>query len=104
MCIFQYHFTVASWCNTINKLTNQRAISWSNMKITLFNANLLESNFMFSFLEKLDQKRKTMFLLGDLSLPLDSNTTIIVKRSVYVPAQLDLLARFDPRQIGPGMI
>ena len=31
-------------------------ILWSNLKTTLFNANPLESNFMFSFLENLDQK------------------------------------------------
>ena len=48
-------------------------ILWSNLKTTLFNANLLESNCMFSFLDNLDRKHKTMFLLEGLSLPFDSN-------------------------------
>ena len=37
---------------------------------------------MFSLLENLDQKHKTMFLLGALSFPFDSKTTIVVKRFV----------------------
>ena len=57
-------------------------ILWSNLKTTLFNANPLGSNFMFSFLVNLDGKHKTMFLLGGLSLPFDSKTTTIVKRFV----------------------
>ena len=55
---------------------------WYNLKTTLFNTNPLESNFVFSFLQNLDRKHKTMFLLGGLSLPFDSNTTIIMKRVV----------------------
>ena len=57
-------------------------ILWSDLKTTLFNANPLESNFLFSFLVNLDRKHKTMFLLGGLSLPFDSKTTTIVKRFV----------------------
>ena len=41
-------------------------ILWSNLKTTPFNANPLESNFIFSFLENLDRKHKTMLLLGGL--------------------------------------
>ena len=55
---------------------------WSDMKTTLFNANPLESNFMFSSLVNLDRKHKTMFLFGGLSLPFDSKTATIVKRFV----------------------
>ena len=33
-------------------------------------------------LENLDRKHKTMFFLGGLSLPFDSNTTTVVKRFV----------------------
>ena len=47
-------------------------ILWSNLKTTLFNAKPPESNFMVSFLENLDGKHTTMFLLGGLSLPFDS--------------------------------
>ena len=57
-------------------------ILWSNFKTTVFNANPLESNFMFSFLENLDQKHKLMFFLGSLSLPFDSKTISIVKSFV----------------------
>ena len=57
-------------------------ILWSNLETTLFNANPLESNSMFSFLVNLDRKHKTMFLLGGLSLPFDSKTTTIVKKFV----------------------
>ena len=57
-------------------------ILWFNLKTTLFNANPLESNFMFSFLVNLDRKHEIMFLLGDLSLPFDSKTITIVKRFV----------------------
>ena len=60
-------------------------ILWSNLKTTLFNANLLESNLMLSFSENLDQMHKTMFLLGGgLSLPFNSKTTTIVKRFVSI--------------------
>ena len=38
--------------------------------------------FMFSFLENLDRKHKTMFLLGGLSLTFDSKTTTIEKKFV----------------------
>ena len=55
-------------------------ILWSYLKTTLFNANPLESNSMFSFLVNLHRKHKTMFLLGGLLLPFDSKTTTIVKR------------------------
>ena len=58
------------------------SILWSNLKTTFFNANPLESNFMFSFLVNLDRKHKNMFPLGGLSLPFDSKTTTIVKRFV----------------------
>ena len=54
--------------------------AWSKLITTLFSANPLESNFMFSFLVNLDQKHKTKFLLGSLSFPFDSKTTAIVKR------------------------
>ena len=58
-------------------------ILWSNLKTTLFNANPLESNFMSSFLVNLDRNHKTMFLLGGLSLPLDSKVcTISFERPV----------------------
>ena len=59
-------------------------ILWSNLKTTLLNANPLESNnyFMFSFLENLDQKHKTMFLLAGLSLSFNSKTATIMKRLV----------------------
>ena len=39
-------------------------IFWYKLKTTLFNANPLGSNFIFSFVENLDRKHKTMFLLG----------------------------------------
>ena len=55
-------------------------ILWSNLKTTLFNVNPLESNFMFSFLQNLDRKHNTMFILGGLPLPFDSKTTTILKR------------------------
>ena len=57
-------------------------VLWSHLKTTLFNANPLESNLVFSFLENLDQKHKTIFFLGSLSLSSDNKTTTIVKRFV----------------------
>ena len=48
-------------------------ILWSNLKTTLFNANPLESYFMFSFLVNLDRKHKSMFLLEGLSLPFEND-------------------------------
>ena len=61
---------------------NFTTILWSNLKTRLFNANRLQSNFMFSFLVNLDRKHKIMFLLGGLSLPFDIKTSTIVKRFV----------------------
>ena len=62
--------------------SEKTTILWSDLKTTLFNANPVESNSMFSFLVNLDRKHKTMFLLGGLSLPFDSKTSTIVKRFV----------------------
>ena len=41
---------------------------------------------MFSFLENLDRKHKTMILLGGSSLTFDSKTATIVKRFVSTAA------------------
>ena len=47
-----------------------------DLRTTLVNGNLQESNYMLSFLDNLDQKNKILFILRGLSLPFDSKTTM----------------------------
>ena len=70
-------------CNCLLVIGENFNILWSKLRTTLFNANSLESNLMFSFLENLDRKHETMFLLGGLSSPRRFTFTIQQQSNHY---------------------
>ena len=55
---------------------------WSNLKTKIINFNQTDGITISDFITNLDPHKKVLLLLGELSLPFDDASVVLIKRSV----------------------